>query len=235
MIDNLVLTAYFNHLPDGQLRHVWPDNLDAVQPLVRSLESKGIQLRVFHTVSTPPPDSRTTQYISVKPIDGFSPNVARWFEYHLYLDDFNGFYRNVWMVDSTDVVCQIDPFPHMKKGKLYVGDEFGMKVDNGWMRTNQEPLIKGLKDYRKVIAANRGKTLVNCGLVGGDCKIIFNLLSNWVSLHRAHTRGVTKSTDMAIFNYLIWKHYSSDIVTGRQVNTVFKRNQPNTVSWWKHK
>jgi hypothetical protein len=110
-----------------------------------------------------------------------------------------------------------------------------MKVDNGWMRTNQEPRLKTLLDYRKVISVNRMNVLPNCGITGGAYNIVMEYLNYRVELQEKHTKGLLKSTDMAIFNYIVWKYFKGRITTGLKVNTRFKKNEYNKVSLFKHK
>jgi len=140
----------------------------------------------------------------------------------------------VWMVDSTDVEVLRNPFMSVNPNRLYVGNEFNMKVDNTWMRRTQEPLFK-INDYRQIISANAREVLPNCGIVGGGYDIVMEYLKLRVQYHSAHTVGILKSTDMSIFNYIIWKHFKGRTTSGVKVNTRFKQNERNNISFFKHK
>src|SRR5690606_5374839 len=109
-----------------------------------------------------------------------------------------------------------------------------MKVDNNWMRNTQEPLLN-IPDYRQVIEANKDQTLINCGIVGGSYKMAMKYLEKRSYLHNKYTDGVLKSTDMAVFNYIMWSNFKENMVSGVKVNTKFKVYEKNNISWFRHK
>ena len=228
--DGVVLASYFNSIPDGQRGHHWSPDGDDLYPLMESCERSGCKLVIFHDCLKVKDDG---MFIKVEPQREYSPNVYRWVVYNGYL--YENCNENVFMVDSTDVEVLRNPFQALNPNRLYVGDESAMKVDNSWMRNTQEPLFS-IPDYRKVIAANSDKTLVNCGIVGGSYKVAMEYLNYRAKYHAEYTQGVTKSTDMAIFNYIVWKHFAERITHGIKVNTGFKRFEPdNGISLFRHK
>lgn len=228
--NGVVLASYFNSLPDPQRNVVWEPNKDALMPLIKSCENVGVPLKIFHDCLDVPDDD---VFIRVPEQKEFSPNVYRWLLYRIFLEDKE--YDSVFMVDSTDVEVLRNPFLSLNPNKLYVGNEEGMKVENSWMRRHQEPLLKNLIDYRDVIAANGDETLPNCGIVGGSYDIVCEYLTYRADYHEKYTKGITRSTDMAMFNYILWKHFKGRISTGIKVNTKFKGNEYNKISFFKHK
>lgn len=225
----VVLAAYFNSSPDPQRGVTWDDAGTDLDLLVASCKRVGVPLKIFHDCIDRPDDD---VFIRVPRQEHYSPNVYRWIVYRAYLEDNP--VDNVFMVDSTDVEVLRNPFLSLNPNRLYVGDEYNMRVDNVWMRRNQEPLFR-IPDYRRVIGGNGGQTLVNCGIVGGAYKISMEYLEHRVRYHEKYTHGVLKSTDMAIFNYTIWKHFKDRITHGLKVNTRFKMNEHNKVSFFRHK
>jgi glycosyltransferase involved in cell wall biosynthesis len=226
---NVVLTSYFNYSADTQRKHTWSSDIEKLRPLLDSL--KGIKVKVFHNCFEEP-DTDDVEFIKIDPSVSHSPNVYRWIVYYDYLRKNR--FEKIWMVDSTDVECLRDPF-EMDEGLVYCGNEHSMMVDNQWMRNTQERFVKGISDYRRIISINARKTLINCGLVGGCFPVVMDLLSIWSDLHSRYTAGLLHSTDMAVFNYVIWKHFYNRMVTGEKINTRFKRFEKNEISWWRHK
>ncbi len=226
---NVVLASYFTYSKDTQRGVVWESDAVKLEPLLKSL--KGYNVKIFHDCFEGP-SPENVEFIRIDPSNTHSPNVYRWIIYYDYL--LKNRFDKVWMVDSTDVECLRDPFG-FECGKIYCGNEFGMKVDNMWMRHNQERFVKGLVDYRRVIQLNGRETLLNCGLVGGCYPEVMELLSVWSDVHQKHTAGLLHSTDMAVFNYVVWKYFRNRHVSGDQINTRFKKFETNDISWWRHK
>lgn len=227
--DGVVLASYFNASPDPQRGHVWGADTKALMPLIESCRKFGIPIKIFHDCL--PVDDDV--FIRIPQQHHFSPNAYRWIVYHEYLKDNPS--NNVFMVDSTDVVMQRNPFLSINPKRLYVGNEYNMTVGNRWMAVNQEPLLRGIEDYRKVISANANQVLPNCGIVGGALPMVMEYLRYRVEYHEKHTHRVLKSTDMAIFNYILWKHFKGRMTSGIKVNTRFKANEYNKISYFKHK
>lgn len=232
MANNIILTSYLTANPDGQRGTKWPNNLDAVKPLSESCHSKGLEIKLFCDFL--PSNTKYRRIIKptvIVPDTGYSPNVLRWFLYRDYLS--HNKHDFIWMVDSTDVILMNEPFGMMQRGKLYSGCEHGMIVDNNWMRKTQEPLLDYLQpDYRNVISRNGDKMLPNCGIVGGDYDTVMEYLSYRIQYHEA---GILQSTDMAVHNYIVWKHFADRLVYGGNINTRFKRNEFDKTKIWKHK
>ena len=226
----IVLASYFNSNPDPQRGVTWDDSGNALQPLIRSCEKSGVPLKIFHDCIDRPDDDI---FIRIPTQSNYSPNVYRWMVYRMFLEAEE--YDNVFMVDSTDVEVLRNPFLSLNPNRIYVGNEWNMKVENNWMQKNQEPLLRSIKDYRKIISENGKEVLPNCGIVGGSHEIVMEYLGYRVQYHEKHTHGILKSTDMAIFNYILWKHFKGRMTSGIKVNTRFKANEYNKISYFKHK
>jgi len=226
----VILASYFNANPDPQRGVTWMPDAGQLQPLIKSCEKSGVPLKIFHDCL---PCDDDEIFIRVPQQHDYSPNAYRWMVYHAYLEDNR--HDNVFMVDSTDVEVLRNPFLSINPNRIYVGDEHNMQVDNGWMQRCQEPLLGSLTDYRSVIEANANEVLPNCGIVGGSYAVAMEYLRFRVEYHEKHTHGVLQSTDMAIFNYILWKHFKDRMTSGIKVNTRFKANEYNRISFFKHK
>lgn len=228
--DGIILASYFNSLPDPQRGITWDSSGSQLDMLIKSCESAGIPVKVFHDCIDREDDDI---FIRVPTQDHYSPNAYRWMVYRLYLEDNP--VSNVFMVDSTDVEVLRNPFLSINPNRIYVGDEYNMRVENHWMQKHQEPLLSKIPDYRQVISANGNEILPNCGIAGGAYDIVMEYLNYRVKYHEEYTHGITKSTDMAVFNYILWKHFKERMTSGIKVNTRFKANEYNKVSFFKHK
>jgi hypothetical protein len=232
---NVVLTSYYNYMPDPQRLTMWPDSIKDVQPLMDSIP-KGVEFVLFHNGLTEMKGKKQTKYrkhVQVVPDMELVSSTFRWGTYYEYLKANPCDY--VWMVDATDVEMLKDPFGEMVSDVLYVGSEVGMLVENKWMRETQEPHFL-VSDYRKVIEANADTILLNCGLVGGHYDIVMEFLKLKSDLHDKHSRNKLRSTDMAGFNYVCFKHLKDRLNYGKHVNTLFKGFEyDNKTAWWRHK
>lgn len=227
--NGILLAAYFNSIEDSQRGVKWEVDLSSLDALIESCEKNGVDYRIFHDCF----DIDNEKFIKLEGSKDYAPNVYRWLVFEEWLSE--NYYGNVFMVDSTDVEVLRNPFVSLNPNKLYVGNEWNMKVDNLWMNKRQEPLLRSLRDYRNVIATNGKQTLLNCGITGGSYDMVMSYLGHRSRIHKEHTKGVLGSTDMAVFNYIIWKYFKGQFTSGLKVNTRFKQNEYNQVSFFKHK
>lgn len=232
---NVILTSYFNYSPDPQRGRKWTAQITELMPLINSCIARKQKLIIFSDCFLDSINSEYIKFESTLPSHTHSPNVYRWIVYHEWMQK-NSF-EKCWMVDSTDVTLQKEPFKIIKPGYLYCGDEHDMKTDNNWMKSFQEVHIKPpIEDYRQVISENAEETLINCGIVGGCSEIIVSLIEKWSGIHKEKTVGLMASTDMAVFNYVVRKHFNDILVHGPKINTKFKHfEKNNNVAIWKHK
>lgn len=212
---DVVLTCLFTSQPDPQRgKRMTPDPTLA-DALLNSLPCESIVLCDFDTDR---PNFRRTQTSQ-------SPYVQRWISYRQWLIEHPEV-RYVWCVDATDVECLRDPFADMQPGLLYCGWENAV-VGCAWMLDNHAA-------SRPWIEANRHEPLLNAGVVGADrdtmLTFIARLLRVWSEATMAG--GVDKAGDMAFFNRAA---YSMSPVTGPQITTLFKADERNGWSLWKHK
>lgn len=227
----VLLSAYFNSNPDPQRGEHWPGSVEELSPLVDSCKKNGVESVVFHDCLEA--GTEGVGFVSIPKQHDQAPNVHRWSVYYDWLKQNPT--DQVFMVDSTDVEVLRNPFQALNPNKLYTGDEFNMVVDNFWMRKNQEPHLASLKDYRSTIRKMGRETLPNCGIVGGSYEIVMEYLGHRVAIHNEHTKGCLSSTDMAVHNYILCKHFTGRVTHGVKVNTRFKRYEYNEISFFKHK
>lgn len=229
----VVLASYFNYKEDPQRKIKWNCDYSKVLTLVKSVVEKEININIFNDCFEDTPYFEKCSWEKIKVNTSFNPNVFRHFVNLDYLKKNKENISFVFMVDSTDVEMLKNPFPEMKDGLIYVGSEL-QKVGCKWMQENQGQFLK-ITDYNEIIEKNKNETLINCGIIGGEVSVIINFLEKLTSYHSEYSRNLVSSSDMSIFNYTIWKHFKEKIEYGTKVNTKFKKNERNEVSWWKHK
>lgn len=153
----------------------------------------------------------------------FNPYFARWFYYRDHVASLD-VHSLVWLTDGTDVTMLRDPFPHMKWGVLYVGDEQGSTLQSPWLRKyHYHDFFNGMFDTPF--------PLLNAGLCGGDRNTVLEFCN--IMCERAGLEG--QLTDMALFNYTAYIDFKDRFLHGPRVNTIFKQHADNGMAWWKHK
>lgn len=139
---------------------------------------------------------------------------------------------NVWITDSGDVTMHRNPFPEMQPGKIYVGSETDNQLDCQWMMYNTSNAY-----YTQWLRRNTGKTLLNCGLLGGSRQDVIDYLTKMFYIWGYNVHNMTL-IDMLVFNVAGYEHFSDKIVYGvGLVNNRFKSMLPTLErkEWWLHK
>lgn len=212
---NVVLTSFFNGQPDPQRGIKWRADTTDFSDLTLSC---GKNLVVLHDCF----GQLTVENQRVEaPLCAYE---QRWLSQWQWLRNHPEV-EYVWLVDATDVKMLRDPWPHMQPGVLYCGYE-PKPVDCEWIR-NHCP--SELEDW---VDQNAQKTLLNCGVVGGDRDTVMRLCQKMVDLRCASDRR-DPLYEMLFFNVAAYSH--PNMVTGPVVVTLFKANESNSWSMWKHK
>lgn len=228
---DILLTSYFTGVPDPQRGAKWSFSTDTIAPLLKSL--KGANLVVLNDFGKNEVEGTVT-YRSVE--THINPYFQRWVSYRQYLIANQGSLGKVFCLDATDVELLRDPFKHMQKGILYTGDEVDT-VGCEWLRKHhQNP------ELVKFIDANAGKQLLNAGLLGGDVDTVIEFAKYMIDFYASaesqafyEKKPGAGMTDMGAFNYVAYTKFGDRLKHGLEVNTPFKANQVNGLSWFKHK
>jgi len=225
-LKNVVLTCLLSQQPDPQRKAGMAPDPKLLADLLKSL--KAHKTVVIHD-SLEAEDSKQVTYHRVE--GNINPYWQRWVSYFEYLRSHPeiGF---VWCVDGTDVELLGDPW-ELENGTLYVGSEANT-VAYPW-------LAKEHPAYKDFIADDPGRQMLNAGLVGGDRQTVMAFIHDLIREHFDRLIGLfykradhdTGLADMAAFNYVA--HTLHNPVYGTRVNTVFKAEERNQVSIWKHK
>ncbi len=235
---NILLTSYFTTVKDtqggkgsGRKEYFTPDKKN-IQSLI---DSVGVEDLVI--LNDCFEDERIDNVSFVHTDASINPYFQRWLSCYRYLIGNRDRLEFVFITDATDVQMQYSPFCRMQKGRLYVGDEH-LHLGYEWIVNNHPH-----KDIQEFIKSNRDLVVLNAGLLGGDIETVLLFLRKLLSFYfRSIVDDKTKrgvfdcgTTDMGAFNYILRTEFNDIIVHGTQVNTVFKENKGNSVSWFKHK
>ena len=208
---DVVLTCLFTGHGDPQRRTPMPANPKLADTLLNTLNGETVVLCDF--------DTDHPNFVKVAA--NLNPYIQRWISYRRYLLE-NPDIRFVWCVDATDVECLRNPFPMMQPATLYCGWE-NQIVGCQWMR-DHHPSSKAWID------TNHDRTLLNAGVVGGDRNTILTLTERILRLWTESTKQ--DLADMGFFNQAA---YTLNPVTGPRITTLFKANQRNDFSLFRHK
>lgn len=222
-LPNLVITSMLTKVPDPQRQTA--SSLTHVDFQTWKSSIKGAFTFILHDVDegnravpVPPHGYRRAAFYA-------NPYVQRWVNTYQFLRDHPA--KWVWVTDGTDVEMLREPWTEMEHGKLYIGYE-PQVVGCNWMARNHAP-------YREWVDSHGGLQLLNAGVVGGDHGIVLEFA------HDVATEGLevdhsTLAGDMAALNKVLRQpKWEGRWFTGPLVVTVFKANERNTWSWWKHK
>lgn len=218
---NILLTCYFNGVADPQRKSKWNADINSLQPLIKSL--KETKLIVFHDCLEAE-DTDMVQFIRVKATA--NPYFQRWITYRDWMLSNKDKYANVFCIDATDVEVLKEPFWQTMGDNLWTGDENEL-VGCEWMRRHNTNKI-----IAEFIEANKDRQLLNAGLVGGKIEVVSEFIRQMIDFLTFENPG---EIDMALLNYMAYTNWSDKIRTGRQVCTLFKGDERNSVSWFKHK
>lgn len=213
---DVVIASYFAGVPDVQRNGaVWDVALANIQKLRRSVEAQGIEFVLIHNCFDLPNRVEISS----------SPYFERWLHEWRYLRDRRDI-NNVFVVDATDVDLVNNPFTQMVDGRLYIGDE-NATLSNPWLMTqHREPMVH---DY---LRRNPDKQLLNCGVVGGNRKLVMAVCRDIYQYHFEHPQD---QTEMGVFNYLMHSKYAEIIEYGRHVTSLFKKYEKAPNAWFRHK
>lgn len=221
-LKNAVITTYLTGCIDSQRGIKWECDESKLSALVNSIKSvsRGTEIVILSDCIT------EYEGCTVIPVTcNKNPYYMRWelISRHLDLTE----YKDIFLVDATDVEMTKDPFLEHLGGYIYVGDEPNI-IDNDWLKKNH--FYEHNKDF---FDRNSKMVLLNCGVVGGRAKHVHELIQQMLWIFE--TNKYCGQTEMLAFNMVCYEHAPYPIMHGRKVTNVFKSNKKDNKSWFKHK
>ena len=186
-------------------------------------------------------ENKNIRFIKVKHNSSFNPNVYRYFIYKDFLEKNAGKINQVFCTDVSDIVVLKNPFNQTlflnNSDSIFCGDE-PKKLNDEWMKDHATHLRKNMVDYAAYEEAFKDEQLLNCGIIGGDIKVMqeFILALTQIHQHYNHYNQTAFTGDMGAFNYLARTKYNTRLCYGKPINTIFKAFENNNNDcWFKHK
>ncbi len=184
------------------------------------------------------------EYISFVKIEydyRFNPNVYRYLIYDEYLQKQHHLLKNIFLTDISDVVLVQNPFSQplycQNMNSIFCGDEPQI-LQNEWMQAHSEHLRNRINNYTQYEERYYNSTLLNCGIVGGNIKVMSEFISKLATIHRLYNNDnqTAYTGDMGAFNYIIHTDFDDRYFHGMPINTEFKAYQTQrTDCWFRHK
>jgi hypothetical protein len=243
---NLILACHLTGIFDVNRNNVLTDNdTSLIVEWADSIKRLNLTGIVFHnSLSNNAINTfrnENIRFISIPSPKYFNPNVYRYFIYRDFLLNKKHKIENVFITDITDVTVSVNPFTtHFfteNPNAIFCGDEPKM-LDNEWMFNHSSHFRNQIAGYQAYEEKYKQETLLNCGIIGGNSKIMVKLIDDLCEVHAAYNRMNTTAFtgDMGAFNFIIRTKYNSQIRHGEPVNTVFKEYQNDrTDCWFRHK
>lgn len=186
-------------------------------------------------------ENENIHFVKVKHDPSFNPNVYRYFIYKDFLEKNKDNIKAVFCTDISDVVVLKNPFVQplflSNPDKMFCGDE-PKKLNDEWMQEHATHLRNLIPDYVEYEETFKEEQLLNCGVIGGNIKIMEEFIAALTKIHEQynHDNQTAFTGDMGAFNYLARTKYNNSIYHGNPVNTVFKAFEENNSNcWFKHK
>lgn len=159
----------------------------------------------------------------------------RWLDFWRYLRAHPEI-RYAWCVDATDTEMLVEPWQSMRPGRLYIGSE-PRTVGLPWL-AQQHPSAP----VQKHIASHGDDQLVNPGIVGGDRETLMRfchgMVRHFFDLEADKSTGAVPNVidrgDMGAAQ-IVAASFGDRLVIGPRINTVFRANERNGWSFWRHK
>lgn len=171
----------------------------------------------------------------------FNPNVFRYIVYKDFLKIYSPEIKNIFVTDISDVEVVKNPFvePLFKENpsSIFCGDEPKL-LDNEWMKSHSENLRSKMEDYAVYEENFKHNTLLNCGIIGGNIKIMQEFIDKLATIHQQYNvdNKTAYTGDMGAFNYLVRTQFNERVKHGFPINTEFKAFQTErNECWFRHK
>jgi len=211
---DIILTSYFNTLPDKQRGKHWRSNeISVMYKLYNSVRRLKLTMKVFH-------DHLNKKFILKYSDHGISFKSyapegdvlsARWICFYDYIEQTN--FDKYLCIDCGDTEIFKDPFP-LIDDRVIIGSEPYKIGSFPWLDK------KFIKLYGEVLYP--GEQVLNCGILGGSREIMLAVLSRVIEEMTA--TGNRDQVDMAIFNKIMREF---DYDTGYPIHTKFGKYEKN--------
>lgn len=246
MDKQLILACHFTGIYDvNRNTTLKDDDYSIVQEWADSIAALKLKGIIFHnnfsTETCLKYQNEHLAFIKTDHNPRFNPNVYRYLVYRNFLRTRSPAPESVFVTDIADVVVLNNPFIHpffkANPGALFCGDE-PKPLQNEWMDAHSAHLRSKIADYAAYEATFKAAPLLNCGVIGGNIRIMQAFIEKLAGIHEQfnHDNPTAYTGDMGGFNYLVRTQFNDSVLYGPPVNTVFKGYElDRTDCWFRHK
>ncbi len=243
---NLILACHITGIYDVNRSNTLPnDDYLLIKDWAESIADLKLNGIVFHNgfseETCQKHQNKHLQFVKIDHDERFNPNVYRYLVYQDFLQNYAHLIENIFLNDVSDVVLAKNPFAETlyleNPDAIFCGDE-PKTLNNDWMLAHAEHLRSKIDDYQEYEEKFGQETLLNCGIIGGNIKIMSDFVEKLANIHRQHNHDnrTAFTGDMGAFNYLVRTKFNDRVFHGSPVNTVFKAYEnERTDCWFRHK
>jgi len=237
-----LLTGVYDVNRNELLAH---DDFGRIKDWYDSVQKLGLRAVIFHntfskkTVETY--QNEQISFVAVPHDKRFNANVFRYLVYQDFAKTYSGKIANLFVTDIADVVVVQNPFEQPffmeNPNALFCGDE-PTTLNNEWMQNHSTHLRNKIPDFADYEHQNQHKTLLNCGIIGGNIHIMSHLLDTLAHIHRTYTihNQTAYTLDMGAFNFVARTQFGQNLRHGAPINTQFKHYESKRLDcWFRHK
>ena len=243
---NVILACQITGIYDVNRNETLPDDDYAfIKNWCESIIHLELQGIIFHNNYTETFCEQFTNknilFIKIYYDANFKPNVYRYLMYRDFLKIHAKQIENIFLTDISDVVVIKNPFKESffkaNPDVIFCGDEPKI-LGNEWMKSHSEHLRSKIKDYAAYEEKFNENVLLNCGIIGGNIKVMKAFIEEIALIHEQYNddNKTAFTGDMGAFNYLIHTQFNDKILHGFPINTEFKAYQTERDDcWFRHK
>jgi len=220
------------------------DDFSIIEKWAASISKLNLQAIIFHNNFSESTvlkhQSNHLIFIKITHDVRFNPNVYRYTVYRQFLKKYHHKIDSLFVTDVSDVLALKNPFLQplfvSNSNCIFCGDEPTI-WNNEWMQLHGSHLRSRIPDYFEIETECQSKQLLNCGLIGGNVKIMKPLIESISALHETYNldNETAFTGDMGAFNYIIRKYYHQKVLHGAPVNSEFKAYFDDGTNWFQHK
>ncbi len=246
MDKQLILACHFTGIYDvNRNTTLKDDDYSIVQAWAESIAAQQLKGIIFHnnftTATCSKYQNEYLDFIKIEHNTRYNPNVYRYLIYRDFLRAHSAALESVFVTDVSDVVTLSNPFIHPffteNPAAIFCGDE-PKPLHNEWMEAHSVHLRTKIAGYAAYEAAFKDSPLLNCGIIGGNIRVIQAFLEKLAGIHEQfnHDNQTAYTGDMGAFNYLMHTQFNDLVLHGSPVNTIFKGYElDRTDCWFRHK
>lgn len=221
------------------------DDFDRIKDWYDSVLKLRLRGIVFYNTFSPTTiekyQNEYVTFVSVLYDKRLNANVFRYLVYQEFIRQYAHKIANLFVTDIADVVVIQNPFVQSlfveNPDALFCGDELET-LDNEWMQQHSTHLRTSIPDFAVYERSHQQETLLNCGIIGGNVRVMKELMDSLSDIHRTHTihNQTPYTLDMGAFNFVARTQFAQRLIHGAPINTRFKRYESErTDCWFRHK